>query len=108
MAIPLAVTARVGAYIAKMQLEGPEVATRKASQEVLQVAAEHVPSLVGGSADLAPSTAAWAWTWPALDRLAAHPAQESVPADQEEASSPPPARSAMTDVTPLVWAIARA
>jgi transketolase len=35
---------------------GTKIATRKASQEVLQVAASHVPSLVGGSADLAPST----------------------------------------------------
>jgi len=33
-----------------------KIATRKASEEVLQVAAAHVPSLVGGSADLAPST----------------------------------------------------
>ena len=36
---------------------GSKIATRKASQEVLQVAAEAVPhALVGGSADLAPST----------------------------------------------------
>jgi transketolase len=35
---------------------GTKIATRKASQEVLQVAAAHVPSLVGGAADLAPST----------------------------------------------------
>jgi transketolase len=35
---------------------GAEMATRKASEDVLQVAAAHVPSLVGGSADLAPST----------------------------------------------------
>jgi transketolase len=35
---------------------GTKIATRKASQEVLQVAAKHVPSLVGGAADLAPST----------------------------------------------------
>ena len=33
-----------------------KIATRKASQESIQVAAEHVPWLVGGSADLAPST----------------------------------------------------
>ena len=33
-----------------------KLATRKASQEVLQAAAEQVPTLVGGSADLAPST----------------------------------------------------
>jgi len=35
---------------------GTKIATRKASQEVLQVAAELVPELIGGSADLAPST----------------------------------------------------
>jgi transketolase len=35
---------------------GTKIATRKASQEVLQVAAAHAPSLIGGSADLAPST----------------------------------------------------
>jgi transketolase len=36
---------------------GTKIATRKASQELLQVAAELVPNqLVGGSADLAPST----------------------------------------------------
>jgi transketolase len=35
---------------------GTKIATRKASQEVLQVAASHVPSLIGGAADLAPST----------------------------------------------------
>ena len=32
------------------------IATRKASQKVIQWAAEQVPELVGGSADLAPST----------------------------------------------------
>jgi transketolase len=39
--------------------KGPEsgmIATRKASNEVIQWAAERVPELVGGSADLAPST----------------------------------------------------
>ncbi len=35
---------------------GKSVATRKASNEVLQWVAERVPELVGGSADLAPST----------------------------------------------------
>jgi transketolase len=35
---------------------GSKIATRKASQEVLQVAADAVLSLVGGAADLAPST----------------------------------------------------
>ena len=35
---------------------GTKIATRKASQEVLQVAAALVPSMIGGAADLAPST----------------------------------------------------
>ena len=35
---------------------GESMATRKASQKVIQAAAESVPLLVGGSADLAPST----------------------------------------------------
>jgi transketolase len=35
---------------------GEKIATRKASESVLQVAAALAPSLVGGSADLAPST----------------------------------------------------
>jgi len=35
---------------------GEKIATRKASSQIIQVAAEHVPWLVGGSADLAPST----------------------------------------------------
>ncbi|MGD0385608.1 MAG: transketolase [Solirubrobacteraceae bacterium] len=35
---------------------GTKIATRKASQEVLQVAATLVPSMIGGAADLAPST----------------------------------------------------
>ncbi len=36
--------------------EGKAIATRNASGEVLQAVAPHVPHLVGGSADLAPST----------------------------------------------------
>ncbi len=43
------------AYIAKMQLEGPEVATRKASQMALDAYGPHLPELIGGSADLAES-----------------------------------------------------
>jgi transketolase len=35
---------------------GTKIATRKASQEVIQIASALVPSMVGGSADLAPST----------------------------------------------------
>src|SRR3954462_7207136 len=39
--------------------KGPDsgmIATRKASQDIIQWAAARVPELVGGSADLAPST----------------------------------------------------
>jgi transketolase len=43
------------AYIAKLQLEGPEVATRKASQMALDAYGPHLPELIGGSADLAES-----------------------------------------------------
>jgi transketolase len=35
---------------------GKPIATRKASETVIQAAAAHVPSMVGGAADLAPST----------------------------------------------------
>jgi transketolase len=35
---------------------GEKIATRKASSAIIQTAAQHVPWLVGGSADLAPST----------------------------------------------------
>ncbi len=43
------------AYIAKLQAEGPVVASRKASQMAIQAFAPHLPELVGGSADLAGS-----------------------------------------------------
>jgi transketolase len=48
-----------GGWDADVPKKGPDagmIATRKASQEVIQWAAEQVPELVGGSADLAPST----------------------------------------------------
>ena len=44
---------------AEVPTKGPDagmIATRKASQEVIQWAAAEVPELIGGSADLAPST----------------------------------------------------
>jgi transketolase len=44
------------------------MATRKASGHVLQVAAELVPSLVGGSADLAPSTNTLLKKYPSIAR----------------------------------------
>lgn len=42
-------------YIAKTQQEGPEVASRKASQMALDAYGPHLPELIGGSADLAGS-----------------------------------------------------
>ena len=43
------------AYVAKLQAEGPEVATRKASQMALDAFGPLLPELIGGSADLAGS-----------------------------------------------------
>ena len=43
------------AYLAKLQAEGPVVASRKASQMAIQAFAPHLPELIGGSADLAGS-----------------------------------------------------
>ena len=43
------------AYIAKLQLDGPVVASRKASQMAIEAFAPRLPELVGGSADLAHS-----------------------------------------------------
>jgi transketolase len=43
------------AFVAKLQAEGPVVASRKASQMAIEAYAPHLPELVGGSADLAHS-----------------------------------------------------
>jgi len=43
------------AYVAKLQSDGPVVASRKASQMAIEVFAPLLPELVGGSADLAHS-----------------------------------------------------
>ena len=43
------------AYAAKLQGEGPVVASRKASQMAIEAYAPHLPELIGGSADLAHS-----------------------------------------------------
>ncbi len=43
------------AYAAKLQNEGPVVASRKASQMAIEAYAPHLPELIGGSADLAHS-----------------------------------------------------
>jgi transketolase len=44
-----------GDFIAKLQADGPVVASRKASQMAIEAFAPHLPELVGGSADLAHS-----------------------------------------------------
>jgi transketolase len=46
---------KAGAYIAKLQAEGPVVASRKASQMALDAFGPLLPELIGGSADLAGS-----------------------------------------------------
>ncbi len=46
---------KISAYITSMQEKGEKIATRKASQNVLQEIGPMLPSLLGGSADLAPS-----------------------------------------------------
>jgi transketolase len=43
------------AYVQKLQVEGPVVASRKASQMALDAFGPLLPELIGGSADLAPS-----------------------------------------------------
>jgi transketolase len=49
-------------------LSGKPDATRRLSGEVLQKAAEILPYVVGGSADLAPSTSTWMKKYAAIDR----------------------------------------
>jgi len=53
--LPTDFAAVADAYIAKLQAEGPVVASRKASQMAIEAFAPHLPELVGGSADLAHS-----------------------------------------------------
>ncbi|QCO67165.1 transketolase [Luteimonas yindakuii] len=53
--LPEEFAAAAEAYIRKLQAEGPEVASRKASQMAIEAFAPHLPELVGGSADLASS-----------------------------------------------------
>ncbi|MDQ3206486.1 MAG: transketolase [Pseudomonadota bacterium] len=43
------------AYIAKLQADGPSIASRKASQMAIEAFAPQLPELIGGSADLAHS-----------------------------------------------------
>jgi transketolase len=53
--LPDAFTEAADAYIAKLQAEGPVIASRKASQMAIEAFAPLLPELVGGSADLAHS-----------------------------------------------------
>lgn len=53
--LPRDFSAAADAYIAKLQAEGPVVASRKASQMAIEAYAPLLPELIGGSADLAHS-----------------------------------------------------
>jgi len=53
--LPADFVEQADAYIAKLQAEGPVVASRKASQMAIEAFAPLLPELVGGSADLAHS-----------------------------------------------------
>jgi transketolase len=53
--LPADWAAHADAYIAKLQAEGPVVASRKASQMALEAYGPKLPELIGGSADLAHS-----------------------------------------------------
>lgn len=54
-ALPDTFAATADAFIAQLQAQGPQVASRKASQMALEAYAPLLPELVGGSADLAHS-----------------------------------------------------
>ncbi len=53
--LPEGFAAAADAYIAKLQADGPTIASRKASQNAIEAFAPLLPELVGGSADLAHS-----------------------------------------------------
>lgn len=53
--LPADFAAAADAYIAKLQADGPVVASRKASQMAIEAYAPLLPELIGGSADLAHS-----------------------------------------------------
>ena len=53
--LPADFIAQADAFIAKVQAEGPNIASRKASQNTIEAFAPLLPELIGGSADLAPS-----------------------------------------------------
>ncbi|WP_433852283.1 transketolase [Stenotrophomonas nitritireducens] len=53
--LPADFVAQADAYIAQVQAEAPNIASRKASQNAIQAFAPLLPEIVGGSADLAGS-----------------------------------------------------
>src|SRR4029453_11920267 len=53
--LPAEFLAEADAYIARLQAEGPTVASRKASQMAIEAFAPLLPELIGGSADFANS-----------------------------------------------------
>lgn len=53
--LPAGFLAQADAFIAKVQAEGPSIASRKASQNAIEAFAPLLPEIVGGSADLAHS-----------------------------------------------------
>jgi transketolase len=53
--LPQDFRAHADAYVAKLQADGPVVASRKASQMAIEAYAPKLPELIGGSADLAHS-----------------------------------------------------
>jgi len=53
--LPADFIAQADAYIAKLQADGPTIASRKASQMAIETFAPLLPELIGGSADLAGS-----------------------------------------------------
>ena len=53
--LPAGFEAAADAFIAKVQAEGPSIASRKASQNAIEAFAPLLPEIVGGSADLAHS-----------------------------------------------------
>ena len=53
--LPQGFVEQADAYVAKLQAEGPTIASRKASQMAIETFAPLLPELIGGSADLAHS-----------------------------------------------------
>ena len=50
--LPVALDDAIGEFIRALDAAPPQWATRKASQEVLEVLTERIPEMIGGSADL--------------------------------------------------------